>query len=231
MSRDLLVPAVLAVLGALVALVLARWLRARTYRLEEEQDFRTRRVVWWMAPALAALWAGLGWRFGAEGEGIVLTTYLLFAVLAAALVAIDLDVHRLPDMLVLPSYPALMVLLGACSWMIGDWGAWIRALLACVVLLAGYFLLALFSPGGGGLGLGDVKLAGLIGLALGWLGWGPVVVALYAGFISGGVLALVMLVTRRVGLKGDLAYGPPMLLGAFAGLLLPTDWLSRFLLG
>jgi leader peptidase (prepilin peptidase)/N-methyltransferase len=62
--------------------------------------------------------------------------------------------------------------------------------------------------------MGDVKLAGLLGLYLGWLGWGVLVVGAAAGFAVQALLALVLLAGRRIGLHGELPFGPAMLLGA-----------------
>jgi len=105
----------------------------------------------------------------------------------------------------------------------GLWGALLRAVLAGVVLYVLYLVLALVSPGGGGLGYGDVKLAGLLGLLLGWVGWGPVVVSVLAAFVMGGVVALVLLVVRRASRSSLIAFGPPMILGAWVALMFPLQ--------
>jgi len=73
-------------------------------------------------------------------------------------------------------------------------------------------VLALASPGG--LGMGDVKLAALLGLYLGWLGWAAVVLGALAGFVVQAVVALALLAARRIGLRGELPFGPAMLAGA-----------------
>ena len=99
----------------------------------------------------------------------------------------------------------------------GDWGALVRALACMVGLYAIYFVMAAISPSS--LGFGDVKLSGLIGLLLGWLGVGVAVVGVLAGFLVGGVISLVMLAGRRVGLRSHIAYGPSMLAGAFVALV------------
>ena len=79
-----------------------------------------------------------------------------------------------------------------------------------------YFVMALLSPSS--LGFGDVKLSGLIGLLLGWLGVGQAVRGAVGGLPGGGVIALVMLVGQRVGLRSHIAFGPSMLVGAFVAL-------------
>ncbi len=190
----------------------------------------TARVARWaLAPVLAGWFALLVWRFGHDGAWAVLPAYLGLAVVGAVLAAVDADVHRLPDVLVLPAYPALLALLALASAVVGDWAALLRAVLAGAVALVGYLALALLAPGGG-LGLGDVKLAGLLGLALGWLGWGAVLIGVYAGFLVGGLVALTMLAARRVGWRGAVAYGPSMLVGAGIGLVVPAQSVADALL-
>jgi leader peptidase (prepilin peptidase)/N-methyltransferase len=103
----------------------------------------------------------------------------------------------------------------------GQWGALLRAVLAGAALYLGYLVLLLVSPGGGGLGYGDVKLAGVLGLLLGWLGWSPVVVSVLAAWVTGGVIAVTMLLARRASLKSHMAFGPPMMVGAWLALMFP----------
>src|SRR5699024_10719492 len=131
------------------------------------------------------------------------------------LMAIDLAVYRLPDVIVGPMYPALLAALVVAAAVSGDWGALGRALAAAGVLLAGYFALAWINPSG--LGLGDVKLSGPLGAFLGWLGWPAVVAGTLAAFVINAVIALVLLAAARVGLKSGIAFGPAMVVGAAAG--------------
>ena len=131
---------------------------------------------------------------------------------------IDIDVHRLPDGLVLPAYPALLALLLCATLGSGDWRRLLAALIAMAALFVLYFVMAMISPAS--LGFGDVKLSGLIGLLLGWLGLGTALLGLLAGFVAGGVIALVMLVGQRVGLRSHIAFGPAMLIGAVVALAL-----------
>ena len=69
-----------------------------------------------------------------------------------------------------------------------------------------------------GLGFGDVRLAGVLGIALGWVGWGTLLVGVYAGFLLGGILGGLLSVLKIVERKG-FPFGPFMLLGALVGLL------------
>jgi len=89
-----------------------------------------------------------------------------------------------------------------------------------------YLVRALVSPGGGGLGFGDVKLAGLLGLLLGWLGWGAVVVSVLAAFVIGGVIAMILLIARRASRSSHIAFGPAMILGAWVALMFPVKLIT-----
>jgi len=172
--------------------------------------------------AVSVAWASLTFRFGDHAQWSLLPAYLYLGAIGAALTLIDIDVHRLPDLIVLPSYPIVLVLLLVPTVVTGQWGALLRGLLAGLALFAGYLVLALVSPGGGGLGLGDVKLAGVLGLLLGWLGWGPAIVSVLAAFVIGGVLAVILLVLRRASRSSHVAFGPSMILGAWVALMFPV---------
>jgi len=141
-----------------------------------------------------------------------LPAYLYLAAVAVALAVIDLRVWRLPDAIVLPSYGVGAVLLGAAAIARTDWWAAGRGLIAMAVLFGVYLLIALARPGG--MGLGDVKLAGLLGLYLGFLGWSPLWVGAFAGFLLGGLAGAALLLTRRTDRRGAIPFGPFMLAGA-----------------
>ncbi|GIG36861.1 prepilin peptidase [Cellulomonas pakistanensis] len=153
------------------------------------------------------------------GPSWALPAVLYLAAVAVALALIDVDVHRLPDVIVLPSYPVLAVLLALAAWNPGgtsDWGALLRAGVAGVALLTFYLAAALAYPAG--MGLGDVKLAGVLGLVLGWFGWDALVVGGFAAFLLGGVYAAVLVVLGRAGRGSGIPFGPWMLAGAFVGI-------------
>lgn len=212
------VVAALALLGAGLGAVTGRALGAGGYRIESDEPASPLpRAPWWPVPALAVLWAFLAWRIGDLAAWAALPAYLFFAWLAVALVWIDVDVHRLPDGLVLPAYPALLALLAFATLGAGEWRPLRDALVAMAGMYALYFVMAMISPSS--LGFGDVKLSGLIGLVLGWLGLGTALLGLLAGFVAGGVIALVMLVAQRAGLRSHIAFGPAMLVGAFLALV------------
>ncbi len=166
--------------------------------------------------ACAVLFVVVVVRLGVAWE---LPAYLYLAAVGLALALIDIDVHRLPDAIVLPSYPVLAVLLTLASWNPGGesrWGDLARAGAGAAILGVAYFVMVVVYPAG--MGLGDVKLAGLLGGALGWLGWGELVVGGFAAFLLGGIAALLLLAMRRVRLGSGIPFGPWMLLGAAIGI-------------
>lgn len=163
--------------------------------------------------ATGLLFAGFALRFGAHAE---LAAYLYLAAVGVALTLIDLDVFRLPDAIVYPSYPVGLALLGIAAGIHGDTTDYLRAVAGMVVLFAFYALTWFVYPAG--MGLGDVKLAGVLGLYLGWLGWGPLVVGAFAAFLVGGIVSVGLVVFRDAGRKTRVPFGPFMLIGVLIGI-------------
>ena len=157
----------------------------------------------------------------------VLVAVLYLTAVGIALVAIDIDTHRLPNVIVLPSYAVGVVLFAAAAVLSGDWVALIRAAIGAAVLFAAYFAMALVYPGG--MGFGDVKLAGVLGLWLGWFGWGPLVVGAFSAFLLGGLFSIALLVARKAGRKSGIPFGPWMILGAFVGIAAGEQIFSGYL--
>ncbi len=214
---------VLGVLGAGVGVWLSRVLADAGYRRPEERQQPLPGHPWWLVVVVALAWASLTFRFGGQAQWSLLPAYLYLGAIGAALTLIDIDVHRLPDLIVLPSYPIAFVLLLVPTVVTGEWGALLRGVLAGLALFVGYLVLALVSPGGGGLGMGDVKLAGVLGLLLGWLGWSPAIVSVLAAFVIGGVIAVILLLTRRASRSSHVAFGPSMILGAWVAAMFPVQ--------
>ena len=162
----------------------------------------------------AALWMVMLLSVGWSWE---LPAYLYFASVGLALAAIDIDTKRLPNALTLPSYVVLGVLLLLPAVAGGQWGDYGRAWLAALSLFAFYFLLAFIYPSG--MGFGDVKLAGVLGLVLGWMSWGVLVVGGFLGFLLGAVLGGALMALRKAGRKTKIPFGPFMLLGALIAIV------------
>lgn len=143
------------------------------------------------------------------------TAFALLAVSAAFLVVIDLAEYRLPDAIVLPTYPLFFGALALAAAVENDWSRLGRAAAAGGVLLVSYFILAWLNPAG--LGLGDVKLAGLLGSFLGWFGWPQVLIGTLAAFVLAAAVSLVLLALRKVTRKSEIPFGPWMIAGAVFG--------------
>ena len=153
-------------------------------------------------------------RFGGQPDVVA---FAFFGVLGVALAAIDIAVRRLPDRLTLPAYPILIALLAVAAIVGHDFAALLRALLGGLSLAGLFLLLALVRPGQ--LGGGDIKLAGIAGLALGWLGWPVLILGAALGFVLSAVASLALLVMRRVTLHSEICFGPYLLGGALLAML------------
>jgi leader peptidase (prepilin peptidase)/N-methyltransferase len=151
------------------------------------------------------------------GLGLVIVAYLYLAAISIVLTLIDLDTHRLPNPIVLPSYVVAGVLLALASLLTGDWMPLLRGAVGMVTLYLFYFVLRLVRPDG--MGGGDVKLAGVLGLYLGFVGWGALAVGVFAAFVFGGLYGVALIVLRRAGRKSAIPFGPWMILGAWVGLV------------
>ena len=154
-----------------------------------------------------------------------LPAWLYLAAIAVALTGIDIAHHRLPNSIVLPSYPVVAALFLLPAITDGAWDSYLRAILGGLALFAFYFLLAIVYPAG--MGGGDVKLAGILGAYLGWLGWGPLVVGAFGGFLVGAVFGLALIVLSKAGRKTKVPFGPFMFIGTYLGLFfgqLIADW-------
>lgn len=206
-----------ALTGGVVGLALGMPLTALAQRL-----LRTRVTLGWRVriaagASTAALFVLLVLGFGLSPE---LPAYLVLASASVVLSIVDLAEKRLPNTLVLGTAVAVTALLLIAAAARNDWDAALGALFGGAVLFGAYLVLALLSPRG--IGMGDVKLAAVIGLALGYLGWSTWLVGLLGGFLVGSAVSLIALALGRVTLRGSLPFGPSMLAGAYIAILLST---------
>lgn len=223
----LLATAVLVVGGLGLGFVTSRELATGGYRIPEDEATHSTPRSWWVAPLLGLVVLVLARTVGDAGAYAALPAYLLFAWLTVALIWIDLDVHRLPVGLTRPALPACALLLLPPTLATGDWDRLLTAGICGVVLTVVYLAFA-FVPGGG-FGGGDVQLAPLIGLLLGWFSVGHVVVGTMAAFVLGGLGAVALLLTGRAGRKSAMAFGPFMCAGVFVALAWTDDVLAGFI--
>ena len=163
-----------------------------------------------------ALAAGL---LGATiGASPLLLVVLPATVLGVLLAAIDVRCLRLPDPLVAVLAAVTVLPLAVTALAAGEPGRLGRAAVAAGLSGAAYLVIALLP--GHGLGLGDVKLATVLGFVLGFAGWPAVAFGLVVPHLINGPVALVLLAARRAGRRTALPFGPALLAGAVLALAL-----------
>lgn len=148
----------------------------------------------------------------------VLAACLYLLWLAVVLSVIDIRTHKLPNKYVLPAYPVAAVLLLGAALAAGMPHVVISAVGGALAAGTLYWLLWALYPAG--MGFGDVKLAGVLGMFLGFLSWQHVLLGLGAGFVVGGLWGVAVIVSRRGTAKSAIPFGPSMLAGALAAMLL-----------
>jgi leader peptidase (prepilin peptidase)/N-methyltransferase len=174
----------------------------------------------------AALVGGLvGWATGLDWPLLWLVPLIPVGV---ALSVIDWHTKLLPRIIVIPATLVAVVLVVVVGLATGERDALVRALVAMVVVRSFYWVLWSVLPGVG-MGFGDVRLAAIVGLVLGWLGWGAVAIGVWIGMAVFGLPGLVLAIVRwdRKLLKKPFPFGPFMLVGAVAGLVWGTALAGR----
>ena len=131
------------------------------------------------------------------------------------LLAIDIRTHRLPNRIVLPTLLAMVLLAVLDAVAMGESGALVRALWGLEILGGFYALLRIASRAG--MGGGDVKLAALIGVVLGWHSWTALAVGAASAFVLAALYALALIALRRATGSTRIAFGPWMIIGAVLG--------------
>jgi leader peptidase (prepilin peptidase)/N-methyltransferase len=210
LSRPVLHGAVL-----LVAVLLGPWLARVAVRAAARDDAAvpSGARIGVMTALLAGLLAG-----AVELAGVRPATVGLAWAAAAGVVlgAVDLASHRLPDRVTCPAYAVCSAALLADAAVHGTWTALVRALLAAAAAFAVAAGTAAIASDG--LGFGDVKLLGLLGLVLGWAGWGVLLAGIFLGLLTGALTSLVLVVLGRAGWRTAVPFGPPLLVGAVLAL-------------
>jgi len=140
--------------------------------------------------------------------------YLYFVAVGVPIAVVDATTGKLPDRLTVPSYPILAVLLSAAEAALPSQGSTTRAAAAAALLVAMFFAAALLW----GVGLGDVKLAGLLGLVLGFQSW----MTVYAGMLVAFILAAIFIVLSGVRRRNcaRIPLGPFLVAGGVVAILL-----------
>jgi leader peptidase (prepilin peptidase) / N-methyltransferase len=198
-----------------VALVLGPWLAGVSVRLAGPAPRPSSLRVVVTTGLLAALLAGAMLLTGSRPATLALAWA---AGAGVVLGAVDLLSHRLPDRVTWPAYAVCACALLLDAAVLGSWGALVRAAVAAAATFAVAAAAAAVSPEG--LGFGDVKLLGLLALLLGWFGWGVLLAGVFLGLLTGALVSLLLLATRRAGWRTALPFGPPLLTGAVLALTL-----------
>ncbi|MGN6129507.1 MAG: prepilin peptidase [Nocardioidaceae bacterium] len=165
------------------------------------------------AVATAVVAGLLGARVGWAPE---LTFLLYLAPVGVALAVIDWRTRLLPTKVIAPSYAVVIAMAVLSAAIGGDWHALATAGWGWLVSGGTFFVLWFVYPRG--MGYGDVRLSGILGIALGYLGWSALLTGVYAGFLLGGVGGLLLSLLRLVDRKAY-PFGPFMLVGAVVGVL------------
>jgi leader peptidase (prepilin peptidase) / N-methyltransferase len=164
----------------------------------------------------AAAFVVLAIRFGPRPA---LPAFCFLAAVGVPLALIDARTQRLPDALTLPSYPVALVALGAAALATPDGGRhFVVALIGLAAGLVVFVAQVLIYPAG--VGWGDVKLAGLLGLYLGWLGGLALFSGLVLSYLLAAVTGVALLVARRATRRSRIPFGPFLLAGTLAAILL-----------
>ncbi|MGO4383763.1 prepilin peptidase [Specibacter sp. RAF43] len=166
-----------------------------------------------MITELARLWAEAPVAFW-----LVLLAGLYFLVMAAWLTVIDIKHQVLPNRIVFPSAAIAGALLLVACLVAGDGAAALRTILGGAVLWAIYVVLRLIYPAG--MGYGDVKLAFVLGLYLGFIGWPALLYGTFLAFVLGALWGLALMASRRGTAKTQIPFGPFMLAGALVQLVI-----------
>jgi len=151
-------------------------------------------------------------------SALVVLVHLALLGLGGWLIVIDARTHRLPNRIVLPTLAALLALAIIDALASAERTPSIRALLGMLILGGFYAMLRLLNRSS--MGGGDVKLAAVIGLVLGWHGWTALAVGAAAAFVLGSLYALTLMALRRATRSTRIAFGPWMIIGAFLGVLI-----------
>lgn len=170
-------------------------------------------LIWRSAATSALAGALIGLSVGWEWPLLFLVPLVPVSV---ALAIVDWQTRLLPTRVIAPTYVVTIVLVLACWVATRNTDDLIRAGWGWLIAGGVYFVLWFIYPSG--LGYGDVRLSGILGIALGYLGWGPLLVGVYGGFLLGGVggglLSLLRMVERK-----EFPFGPFMLVAALIGVV------------
>ena len=175
-----------------------------------------------LAFAAVALRVGLDWSL----PGFLLFTWLLIVVSI-----IDIQTRKIPNRLTYPLTPALLALMIGAALLAGEPRRAVTVVIGGVAAFLVLLVLALIQPKG--MGMGDVKLAGFIGIGLGYLGYAHVVLGIFGGFLVGGVGGIALVAARAASggavRNQKIPFGPYLAIGALLTLLFGQPIIEAYL--
>ena len=198
----------LALVGVFVGVIAEGIATDRSFASIRAEPRRTPVV----AVATAALFAATPFAVDVDW---VLPAYLWFVAVTVTLILTDLDSKLIPNRILFPGTAvALVLLIGGA---IIESGPIVRPLAGGVIYFALLLVLALIARGG--FGFGDVKLAFLLGLFTAYQSWDALVVAVFAAFLLGGLVSLILVVFRIRSRKDSIPFGPYLVVGAYIAIV------------
>ena len=173
-----------------------------------------RHLALWFAGSAAVMAGVAAWQVSPE----LAPVWVLFAGVGTWLAYVDWHTRLLPFLFVAPMYLATLALVVLGALLLDDWSVLVTALIGNVAVFIAFWLV--YQVGrlvsGGSFGYGDVRLSGVVGLALGALGAAETLTGTYGGFVLGAVGGLLFSRLGWVDRKG-FAFGPYMVVGAVVG--------------
>lgn len=174
--------------------------------------------------ATGVLFAIVTWSIGASWT---LPAYLVLVTASVALTMTDVAVKRLPNRIVFLADAVGAVLLVAGALLDGEPGRLVGAAIGAMAYSGILLLIHLVVPHG--LGFGDVKLAVLLGMFLGYLGLWEVALGFFLAYLFGGVLSVVLVVTKIRSMKDAIPFGPYMMAAALVVVVFGEPILDAYL--
>ena len=173
--------------------------------------------------ATAALFTAAAVRLGADPA---LPAFLVVFAALLAISAVDLERFIVPNRILYPALFMAAPLLVLAAALDGEWSSLLGAALGGALAWVLLFAIHMASPRG--MGFGDVRLAGLIGMLLGWLSIGHVLLGLFLAFLSAAVVGVGLMVAGVRGRKDRVPFGPFLALGAITAVFVGGPVLSWY---
>ena len=171
----------------------------------------------------AGLFAGAALRLGFHWD---LPAFLVLLSSLVALAWIDYDYLILPTVIIYPTFAAVGALLTAAALLEHDWHRLLVAGLCAAGWFLIFFLINALNPRW--LGFGDVRLAPVLGLGLGWLGVRVVILGFFSANVVGALIGITLIATKKIERSQPIPYGVFLALGTVAAVFAGPMLLALF---